>query len=130
MDWRHTIEDRGNDTRTVTFRVVVRGRTSLMLTPVMKSILSDELPRYGRPARRTCRSRRQAQSVMSAPVLFALATPLGVRAVYTPSGIEETAANAKVSRLVLTASALTLMDCLVCDTPGLVRDVRGVWVQS
>jgi uncharacterized protein YndB with AHSA1/START domain len=44
MDWHHTIEDRGNGTRAVTFRVVVKGPTSLMLTPVLKGILGDELP--------------------------------------------------------------------------------------
>jgi hypothetical protein len=43
MDWHHTIDD-GNGTRTVTFRVVVKGPTSLVLTPVMKSILHEELP--------------------------------------------------------------------------------------
>ena len=44
MDWHHTIEDRGDGTRAVTFRVVVKGPTSLMLTPVMKAILGEELP--------------------------------------------------------------------------------------
>jgi hypothetical protein len=44
MDWHHTILDRGNGTRVVTFRVVVKGPTALMLTPVLKRILGDELP--------------------------------------------------------------------------------------
>lgn len=44
MDWHHTIEDRGDGTWAVTFRVTVRGPTSLALTPVFKQILNDELP--------------------------------------------------------------------------------------
>ncbi|RGA05706.1 hypothetical protein DI270_007020 [Microbispora triticiradicis] len=44
MDWEHTIEDRGDGTREVTFKVVVKGPTALVLTPIMKKILGGALP--------------------------------------------------------------------------------------
>jgi hypothetical protein len=44
MDWHHSIEERGADERQVTFRVVVKGPTSLGLAPVLRRILHKELP--------------------------------------------------------------------------------------
>jgi hypothetical protein len=44
MDWHHLIEERAENTRQVTFRVVVQGPSSLLLTPVLRNILDEELP--------------------------------------------------------------------------------------
>jgi uncharacterized protein YndB with AHSA1/START domain len=44
MDWQHTIDERSHGPRTVTFRVLVTGPTSLVLTPVMRRILRADLP--------------------------------------------------------------------------------------
>jgi Polyketide cyclase / dehydrase and lipid transport len=44
MDWSHTVEDVGDNQRQVAFRIEVRGPTSLLLTPILKHILSGEIP--------------------------------------------------------------------------------------
>jgi hypothetical protein len=44
MDWRHSIEERGAGTREVTFHIVVKGPTSLVLAQVLRHILEEELP--------------------------------------------------------------------------------------
>lgn len=43
MDWRHRIEQRP-DGHYVTFTVRVQGPTALLLTPILRSILGEELP--------------------------------------------------------------------------------------
>lgn len=43
-DWRHTITDNGDGTRTVTFRVDTTGPVSLASAVVLDQVLSDELP--------------------------------------------------------------------------------------
>ena len=43
MDWHHTIDDQGAQ-RTVTFRVTVTGPSSLVLRPILASVLQAELP--------------------------------------------------------------------------------------
>lgn len=44
MDWHHSIDELGGNRRRVTFRVEVTGPTALILAPIAKSILGDELP--------------------------------------------------------------------------------------
>jgi hypothetical protein len=44
MDWHHSIDERGQGERRVTFRVVVTGPASLVLAPVLRHILHEELP--------------------------------------------------------------------------------------
>jgi hypothetical protein len=44
MDWQHSVEERGPNQREVTFRVVAKGPTSLVLAPVLRRILQGELP--------------------------------------------------------------------------------------
>jgi hypothetical protein len=44
MDWSHTVEDVGDNQRQVAFRIEVSGPTSLLLTPILKHILKDEIP--------------------------------------------------------------------------------------
>jgi hypothetical protein len=44
MDWRHSIDEVDHDRRRVTFRVEVSGPTALVLAPIAKRILDDELP--------------------------------------------------------------------------------------
>jgi Polyketide cyclase / dehydrase and lipid transport len=44
MDWLHSVEDVGGNQRQVTFRIEVSGPTSLLLTPILKHILKDEIP--------------------------------------------------------------------------------------
>ena len=44
MDWFHSVEDVGDNQRRVTFRIEVRGPTSLVLTPILKHILRGEIP--------------------------------------------------------------------------------------
>lgn len=43
-DWQHRITETGDGRRAVTFRVTVRGPSSAMLAPIMRSILTEELP--------------------------------------------------------------------------------------
>jgi hypothetical protein len=43
-DWHHAVEGRGPNQRQVTFRVVAKGPTSLVLAPVLRRILQGELP--------------------------------------------------------------------------------------
>jgi len=45
MDWRHTITEAEGGQREVSFDVEVSGPTALILAPVMKTILREELPR-------------------------------------------------------------------------------------
>jgi Polyketide cyclase / dehydrase and lipid transport len=44
MDWHHSIDELGGNRRQVTFRVEVSGPTALILAPIAKKILGDELP--------------------------------------------------------------------------------------
>jgi hypothetical protein len=44
MDWHHAVEERGPNQRQVTFRVVAKGPSSLVLAPVLRRILQGELP--------------------------------------------------------------------------------------
>ena len=44
MDWHHSIDELGDNRRQVTFRVEVSGPTALILAPIAKSILGEELP--------------------------------------------------------------------------------------
>ena len=44
MDWHHWIDELGNNQRRVTFRVEVSGPTALILAPIARSILGEELP--------------------------------------------------------------------------------------
>jgi hypothetical protein len=44
MDWHHSIDELEHDRRQVTFRVEVTGPTALILAPIAKHILDDELP--------------------------------------------------------------------------------------
>ncbi len=43
MDWHHTMRDT-KDGLQVTFRIEVTGPSALILAPVLKQILEDELP--------------------------------------------------------------------------------------
>jgi hypothetical protein len=43
MDWHHTIREAGGG-REVTFEIEVSGPTALILAPIMRNILHDELP--------------------------------------------------------------------------------------
>jgi hypothetical protein len=44
MDWHHTINEINDNEREIVFQVEVSGPTSFMLAPIMKMILSEELP--------------------------------------------------------------------------------------
>jgi hypothetical protein len=44
MDWHHSIDQVGDNRRQVTFRVEVSGPTALILAPIAKHVLDDELP--------------------------------------------------------------------------------------
>jgi hypothetical protein len=44
MDWHHSIDELDDNRRQVTFRVEVTGPTALILAPIAKNILGDELP--------------------------------------------------------------------------------------
>lgn len=44
MDWHHSVVDRGDGSRDVTFRIEVGGPTAVALLPVLKMILREELP--------------------------------------------------------------------------------------
>jgi hypothetical protein len=44
MDWHHSVDERGHNQRQVTFRIVAKGPTSLVLAPVLRRILDREPP--------------------------------------------------------------------------------------
>lgn len=44
MDWHHSIDELDHDRRQVTFRVEVTGPTALIVAPIVKHLLDEELP--------------------------------------------------------------------------------------